>query len=435
MRRWWLMVWLISCDDGSAGEADGADGGAADAAAVDAGDPYAAWPDPESVFPWVYTPEENLPAYAHTRWETETWPINGPEAALYLRKLLSHYTTAPAEVVEHFRTTGAAMPRLGEGVTLSLAGDILWVGDNWSNFAQGVEALTAADLRIANLETAASNLHPPGKEGLPVRFNAPIEIFDGLPFDVLQLNNNHTLDADDSGAEATQAEAERRGYTTTGLNRHATVTVQGQKIALLSYTWGINRRDIASTHELFIIPFGHLDEAIDLSTMQAHIAAARADGAVVVVLLHWGFEFEYYPDPHFLQLARRMVALGADLVAGQGPHVVQPAEICHVNRPEVVPGVGTCSVRTDDGVPRTAAVLYSLGNFTNDVEDRIEIETGIIARVSLLPREGVTGLDWTPIVLRHDPPRVEPVADHLADPEVAGESARLDAHLGAGWRR
>jgi poly-gamma-glutamate capsule biosynthesis protein CapA/YwtB (metallophosphatase superfamily) len=435
MKRWLWLVALVGCDDGGGG-GEAADSAVAVDAAADAGDPYAAWPDPEAVFPYVYTPEEGLPAYAHTRWETETWPINGPEAALYLRKLLSHYTTAPTEVVQHFQATGAAIPRLGEGLTLSLAGDILWLGDNWSSFAEGVADLTTADLRIANLETAASPLHPPGKSGLPVRFNAPVEIFDGLPFDVLQLNNNHTLDADDSGAVATQAEAEARGYTTTGLDRHATVTVEGQKIALLSYTWGVNRRDITSAHELFIIPFGHIGEDIDLSSMEAHIQAARADGAAfVVVLLHWGYEFEYFPDPHFLVLARRMVALGADVVSGQGPHVVQPAELCQVNRPEVVPGVGTCSVRTADGQPRTAAILYSLGNFTNDVKDRIEIETGIIARVSLQVGTGVTGLDWTPIVLRHDPPRVEPVADHLDDPEVAGESMRLDTHLGAGWRR
>jgi len=439
-KRWVLMAGLMAagCDDAGGGTPGPVVDVGVDAdAAVDAGDPYAAWPaDPEAVFPWVYTPEENLPPYAHTRWETETWPINGPESALYLRKLISHYTTAPQEVIQHFQATGAAIPPLGAGVRLSLAGDILYVGENWENFARGAADLTTADLRIANLETAVSNLSPSGKMGLPVRFNAPVEIFTALPFDLLQLNNNHTLDADDEGAVATQTEAEARGYRTTGLDRHAMVTAAGRKIAVLSYTWGVNRRDYTTTHELFVIPFGHVGEAIDLDLMARNITEARTEGAdFVVVLVHWGFEFEHFPDPHFLQLGRRMVALGADLVSGEGPHVVQPAEICHVNQPEVVPGVGTCAVRTEDGVPRTAAILYSLGNFTNDVPDRIEVETGIIARVSLEAGVGVTGMDWVPIVLRQGPPRVEPVADHLDDPEVAGESERLNGHLGAGWRR
>ncbi|MEZ4464750.1 MAG: hypothetical protein R3F43_09680 [bacterium] len=37
--------------------------------------------------------------------------------------------------------------------------------------------------------------------------------------------------------------------------------------------------------------------------------------------------------------------------------------------------MGTCSVRTADGVPRTAAILYSLGNFSNDADDRVEVES------------------------------------------------------------
>src|SRR5205085_10888931 len=36
-------------------------------------DPYALWPEPEEVFPWVYTPETDLPDYADVRVETETW--------------------------------------------------------------------------------------------------------------------------------------------------------------------------------------------------------------------------------------------------------------------------------------------------------------------------------------------------------------------------
>ncbi len=437
-----LLVWLnaLGCDDGSgAAPVDAAIAvadAAADAGPADARDPYAAWPaDPMTVFPWIFTPEEDLPPYAHVRWETETWAANAPEAGLYLRKLAFHYTTAPAEVLAHFAAAQADIPPLGEGIVLSFSGDVLWVGDNWSDFGTAVAPITAADLRVGNLETIVSPTRPVQHSGLPVRFNAPPEFLDGLPFDVLQLNNNHALDQDDEGLEANKALVIERGFLTTGVDTHALEVVGSETVALLSYTWGVNRRDITSPHELFIIPFGHVGEDIDLSPIGRDVAQARADGATrVVLLLHWGFEFEHYPDPHFLQLARRMVEMGADVVVGEGPHVVQPAEICFVNHPERVPAVGTCSVRTADGVPRTAAVLYSVGNFSNDVPDRIEVETGIVAKVSL-GTGGVTGLGWTPIVLRQGPPRVEPVADHLDDEEVTGESARLDTHLGAGWRR
>ena len=126
---------------------------------------------------------------------------------------------------------------------------------------------------------------------------------------------------------------------TTGLDTHAVVEVGGRRVALLSYAWGDNHRNYVTTHELFFVPFGHVGKDVDLTSIGDDIAGVRADGVdYVVVLPHWGFEFEYYPDPHFMQIARRIVALGADVVAAHGPHVVQPAEICYVNHPERVPG-------------------------------------------------------------------------------------------------
>lgn len=451
-----LAVCLAACGDSGGSNAssttDAATGGAAtpDAAPGGSGgsggtggsggavaDPYAAWPEPTMLFPYVYSPDPEAPAYAHVRWETETWEATqSPEAALYLRKLLSHYTTAEPEIMDHFAQVGPTLPPLGAGLVLTFAGDILWVGENWSSFAEPVAPLMTGSLRIGNLEQAVSPDAAPGKMGLPVRFNGDPGVFDNLPFDLLQLNNNHTLDADDAGAAATKAEAERRGFATTGVDTHATLEVRGERIAFLSYSWGVNRRDITPTHDLFIVPFGHLDAPVDLSRIRDEIAAARADQAkYVVVLVHWGYEFEHFPAPHFLQMARDIVSYGADVIVGQGPHVVQPAEICLVNHPEVVPGIGTCSVRSrvdGDARPRKAAVFYSLGNFTNDTPDRIEVETGILGRVSL---DGeVTGLGYTPIVLRQMPVRVVP-ADTEApnDPEVLAEIERLKSHLGASW--
>lgn len=443
-----LAVGLGGCDGGSSGGADVASvgdglgtvdvvaaGDAADASDAsgtsDAADPYAAWPDPTTVFPWVAAPDPNKPPYADARWETEDWGLEDPIVLDYFEKLQKHYTTASPDLVAHFTQAGGEIPPLGGGIVLSFSGDILYLGGNWSDFAKGAEPVTRADLRIGNLETAVSALKPPGKGGVPIRFNAPPELLDNLPFDLLQLNNNHTLDADDDGALSTKEQAEARGYRTTGLNGHATLDVKGKQVAVLSYTWGVNRRDYETAQDLFVVPFGHKGE-VDLSRIEAEVGEARAGADYVVVLLHWGYEFEWYPDPRFLQMARQMVSFGADVIAAQGPHVVQPAELCWVNHPEKVPGIGTCSVRSADGRKRRAAVLYSLGNFTNDVPDRIEVETGVIGKVSL---DGdVTGLGWTPVVLRHDPPRVEPADANVDDPEVAAELKRLDEHLGAGWR-
>jgi poly-gamma-glutamate synthesis protein (capsule biosynthesis protein) len=399
-------------------------------------DPYSDWPEQGSYFPWVYTPESGLEDFEKVRFETETWDpeVDSEITSLYVQKALYFRPGAPQESLEHFAALRPVMPALSDGPRLSLVGDIMWIESNWDAFALPVAHLLDGDLRVGNLETPTSPLHTTDRDEMGLyQINAPVELLDGLPLDVLQLNNNHSIDFGDEGLEATLAAVQRRGYTPTGVDSHAVMGVGGIEVALLSYTWGVNRRDISSAHELFIIPFGHITEVIDLTPLREDVRAARLGSDTVVVLLHWGFEFEFYPDPHFMVLAREIISAGADLVVGHGPHVIQPAEICHVNRPEHIPGVGTCSVRDEWDRPRTAAVLYSLGNFSTFLF-QVPIRSGLLATVSLNP--DVTGLGWTPTIMFNDPQaHLEPLADHLDDPELAAESDRLDTHLGTGWKR
>ena len=398
-------------------------------------DPYAHWPADGSEFPYLYTPETDLEPYEEVRWETETWDPGEDldMTALYVLKSVEHRPGAPLESLEHFEAMRPQVPAPGGGVRLSLVGDVMWIGDNWAEYATPVAGLLDGDLRVGNLETPTSAEHPTELAKLgSYTFNAPPEMLDGLPLDLLQLNNNHSIDVGDAGLENTVAEVEERGLEHTGVDRQRILEVGGRRIALLAYTWGLNQRDTETAHELHVIPFGHLDEEIDLSSLEEDVAAARADGAdSLVALLHWGYEYEYYPDPHFMVLARRIVAAGVDLVVGSGPHVVQPAEICHVNRPDRIPGIGTCSIRTHDGEPRTAAVLYSLGNF-GTIMATVPCQVGLVASVTLDP--DVTGLGWTAVATVDDPPWVRPLADLLDDGELAAESTRLEGHLGPDWR-
>lgn len=406
-------------------------------------DPYADWPDPHDLFPYVYTPESGLEPFETVRWETETWDplVDQEEAGLYLKKLLTHKRGAPDEVLEHFRQMKEQVPAVGRGARLSLVGDVMWVGGNWNRFATPSAALLDGDLRVGNLETPVSPDHPTSSMALGIyAFNAPVEMLQTLPLDLLQLNNNHSLDADDLGLENTLAQVQKAGYRRVGVDAQSDETVAGLRVALLSYTWGVNDgRRSKKGHELHVVPFGHLGQPIDLGMIERQVGEARDGGAeAVVVLLHWGFEFEYYPDPHFMVLARRIIAAGADLIVGQGPHVVQPVEICHVNRPEHVPGVGTCSLRTDDGRARTAAVLYSLGDFGTTLPS-LQHKVGLVATASL-DADGVGGLGWAAVASESLPDgagqSVKPLAGLAQGNEgYAEELERLEKHLGAGWRR
>jgi poly-gamma-glutamate synthesis protein (capsule biosynthesis protein) len=402
------------------------------------------WPEPGTYFPFVYTPEDDLEPWEDVRWETETWDPSDPEmTALYVLKVLYHRLGAPEEELAHFELMRGRIPQLGSGLRLSFVGDVMYIDSNWSEYALAATPLLDGDLRIANLETPTSRDHSTEPRALGLyAFNSPPEILDNLPVDLLQLNNNHSLDAEDLGLENTIAEVEAREIRHTGVDAQLVIDVaapdgETHRVAFLAYTWGVNDgRRSENGHELHIVPFGHIGEDISLDLVDNQIAEARADGAeTVVTLLHWGFEYEHFPDPHFMVLARSIIALGADLVVGQGPHVVQPPEVCFVNQPEHVPGVGTCSLLTDDGAPRTAAVLYSLGNFGAQMGS-LPAQVGLVATVSV-DDTGVTGLGWDAVAtIRVDElPFVVPLDDLLDDPEYVEERDRLREHIGAGWER
>ncbi|MBT3219404.1 MAG: CapA family protein [Proteobacteria bacterium] len=404
--------------------------------------PYQRWPEDNEVFPWDYTPQSDLEDYEEVRWETEDWdPFEDFEkAGLYLLKANYHRPGAVEEEIYHYGVMRPKLPPLtSEGVKLSFVGDAMYLGGNWDSFADDVADMLDGDLRIGNLETPTSPNHPTSLAELrdygPYSFNAPPEFLDGLPLDILQVNNNHSLDMGDEGLEATLDEITSRNIIHTGVDQHVIVTVDSQNIAFLSFTWGLNEREVESEHELFVVPFGHLDEDIDLSPIENQIDAARLAGAhTIVVMVHWGFEYEYYPDPHFMVLAREIVAMGADLIVGQGPHVLQPPEICTVNFPNTLPGVGNCSVHTDDEEPRLAAILYSLGNFGTTMPT-LQAQVGLIATLTVNPY--VTSMGWEAVasVAEGTGQRLYPLKDLLDDEDYAAEAARLDQHLGTSWKR
>lgn len=396
--------------------------------------------DEHDRYPYVHAQETGLEDYETVRWETETWGFSDqPEFGLYLRKTQLHKKGSDADTVAHAEQMMDKIPAVVESdLRLSFVGDIMWIRDNWTTYADGVTDLIDGDLRVGNLETP-TDPDQPDHADLPDlnTFNSPVELIDGSPVDLFQVTNNHTIDIGDQGVEHTMAEIEARGRQHTGVDSQAVIDVDGTTIAFLAYTWGLNQRPAVTTHDAHVIPFGHLDEDIDLGRVSDDLDAAREAGATrFVVLVHWGYEYEYYADPHFLQLGHDLVRLGADAVVGSGPHVVQPAEICAVNDPNAVPDVGACAITTDDGAPRTAAILYSLGDFAATPSlVTVPTKVGIVGTLSL-DTTGVSGVGWTPMASLNDGSGQTLVPlETVTDPVYIAESERLDGLLGVGWKR
>jgi poly-gamma-glutamate capsule biosynthesis protein CapA/YwtB (metallophosphatase superfamily) len=84
---------------------------------------------------------------------------------------------------------------------------------------------------------------------------------------------------------------------------------------------------------------------------------------VIIVLIHWGTEYERYPNQFQKKTAAFLFSEGADIVLGSHPHVVQPFELK--------------SITDKYGDTKPRLVIYSLGNFVSNQRDRYR-DGGII---------------------------------------------------------
>jgi poly-gamma-glutamate capsule biosynthesis protein CapA/YwtB (metallophosphatase superfamily) len=267
---------------------------------------------------------------------------------LWLASLLTR-STSPCSVTLVF--VGDVM--LGRDVATALDGD--WP----AAFADVRPWLTGADLAFANLESPLTTAPFAGG-----RFDlrAPPEAVEALTvagFDLVSLANNHALDGGRVGLAQTLATLDQVG----------TGALLGSEVDDLDVELGVFYTGLVN---LRIAALAFYDTGQPLDNTAVAQAAAQAD--LVIVSMHWGAE--YYPVTQRQRLlAQELVAAGADLVIGHGPHVLQPVEWI-------------------DG----ALVAYSLGNFLFD-QPFPATHQGAILRISL-DRGSIIAVEAIPTIIR-----------------------------------
>lgn len=136
------------------------------------------------------------------------------------------------------------------------------------------------------------------------------------------LGNNHTRDVGSGGLEDTEAACDNVGLL-----------------------WAYNQTTaIYETKEGFRIGFvsSHVSGSAERENYIRNgiEELKQEDVDIIVACCHWGEEKEYYPTDYQIRLAHEFIDLGADLIIGNHPHVIQGVE-CY------------------DG----KMICYSLGNF------------------------------------------------------------------------
>ncbi len=231
-------------------------------------------------------------------------------------------------------------------------------GDYRFPFLKIKEDLEKFDILFGNLESMISDKG--ANQGSIYSFRAPPETMEGLVyagFDVLSIANNHSFDW---GINALTDTKERlikekivpvggglSAYDPVFLNEKDTI------IAFLAYS-AVGAPGWATTESVPGIAW-YSDERLEEG-----IKIAEADSDIVVVSIHYGEEYQKSPNEEQIRISERAIDLGADMVIGHHPHVIQPV------------------IEYKEGI-----IAYSLGNFVFDQAFSEETMTGLLLEVKI----------------------------------------------------
>jgi hypothetical protein len=184
----------------------------------------------------------------------------------------------------------------------------------------------------------------------------------GKRFTLMHTACNHTLDMGLEGLETTLAQLEKDNILDVGTNRNPgeqkkgrIIEKNGIKIGFVSATYGLNGKKVPEGKEYMVnvVKFHHGRPAgreVDLTLLTGQIDYCKAQGCdIIIASLHWGYEYEFFPRRHQVEIAHALVEAGVDVIVSHHAHVIQPMEYY---RPRRDPD-------------RTAVIAYSLGNLTN----------------------------------------------------------------------
>lgn len=279
----------------------------------------------------------------------------------------------PAEVgFRHSATVPVCEMSSVKQARLLFAGDVMQhipqvnaarVGDGYDyrkSFEYIKEQVSAADVAIVNLETTLSECE---YSGYPL-FRSPVALGTALAdagFDIAVLANNHCCDGGDRGITTTIATLSDSGIQYVGVSADSIdyirrtplyFNARGIRCALFNYTYALNGN---------AVPRGRVVNITD--TLQIASELARVDTTAVdcvIAYMHWGEEYERYPNRNQRSIAKFLQAHGVDIIVGSHPHVVQPLE-----------------------VSSSKVTLYSLGNFVSNQRKRYT-DGGIMAEIDIV---------------------------------------------------
>lgn len=181
----------------------------------------------------------------------------------------------------------------------------------------------------------------------------------------ITFRTNHTLDYGEKGLKTTTHILKKYNLIQIGAydNEEESKNIyvfekDNIRISFLSYTYGTNG---------IPIPKPWMVNLIDLEKIKRDVEKAKRISDFVIVALHFGNEYERYPNKEQKRIVREVIKFGADMIIGSHPHVIQPVELVEIDNKKVF-------------------VAYSLGNFFCGQRKRYT-DTGIMLKYIIDKRD------------------------------------------------
>jgi len=260
---------------------------------------------------------------------------------------------------------------------------------DFSKFFTNIKSSYAnADIVFCNQEGLSSG-EDYGISGYPV-FNAPkqfaYDLKNGAGCNLINLANNHIGDKGSAALGSTVDywnELKPLGVSGANINskdqnKVVYFEVNGIKFGFVAFADFNNNKSIPS----YNVNIYH-----DQSLLQKLVKEARAKSDVVIVSMHWGVEDSNYVSSDQINQVGTLNSLGADIVIGTGPHVLQKAEI----------------IKSKQG--HKTVVWYSLGNMLSSQLNIKQLIGGIANMEIKLDTKNalsISKLSFTPTYMHYE---------------------------------
>lgn len=265
-----------------------------------------------------------------------------------------------------------------EKTTISIVGDMLMDGSVRAQINKnGVEYpwemvkdyFQNDDITIGNLETSITTKGTPWPDK---QFNfrsdpSNLKSMKEAGIDIVALGNNHSLDYGYDGFLDTLNYLDKSEIKRVGGGKNKKEAIEG----IIVENNGINVGVLSFTRVVPDVKWYATDKrpgivgAYDphLKEVLNRVEEIKKEVDILILSIHWGVELSTTPRKQEIELAKKLVDAGVDIVMGHHPHVLQGIEI-YKDKP----------------------IFYSLGNFVFGTKNELTSNT-IIGQINLIDKD------------------------------------------------